>query len=50
MGSEHVFNEQAERYDAWFETTRGEKIFPAEAECLRRFLPEDLSGCLANFC
>jgi len=42
--SSEVFDLLAERYDAWFDSPEGNAIFQAEVECLRRLLPQDLSG------
>jgi len=42
--SSQVFNQFADRYDAWFDFPEGSAIFAAEVECLQRLLPRDLSG------
>ena len=36
-----VFDAHADRYDAWFDSAEGSKIFEAEVECLDRVLPSD---------
>jgi len=42
--STNVFDSLADRYDAWFDAAEGSAIFAAEVQCLRRLLPQDLSG------
>lgn len=39
-----VFDRQAERYDAWFDSREGSAIFSAEVGCFRKLLPSDPSG------
>ena len=40
MGSSSVFDAEASRYDAWYETRRGAAIFAAELDALRPLLAE----------
>ena len=39
-----VFDRQAGRYDAWFDSAAGSRLFAAELECLASLLPSDVSG------
>mgnify|MGYP006288535379 CR=1 FL=1 len=39
-----IFDQKADRYDAWFESRQGSAIFSAEVECLRKLLPPDTSN------
>lgn len=42
--AETVFDKLADHYDAWFDSARGEALFRAEVECLKRLMPADRSG------
>ena len=42
--SPSVFDQLAERYDAWFDTSRGSASLSAELACLRTLMPRDTSG------
>jgi ubiquinone/menaquinone biosynthesis C-methylase UbiE len=39
-----VFDQFADRYDAWFDTSRGRALLASEVACLRSLLPADLTG------
>jgi len=34
--TDNPFNDLADRYDAWFDSPRGQAIFPLEVECIQR--------------
>jgi len=42
--SSEVFDRLSERYDAWFDSPQGTRVFAAEVECLERLLPPDRAG------